>query len=73
MKLLLQQDDCAPDAGEWFWKEVWDWYGLEPKDFFDYGTNSHPNDTTMRWVARKFCLELSADDPYYKLYLLDAE
>ena len=37
MKLLMQEDDCAPDAREYFVKKMKERFNLTFKDFFDFG------------------------------------
>lgn len=73
MTLLLQQDDCAPDASEYFWMEVRQKYGLGYKDFQSVRDELLPDGDgiCLRWEHGAYILEYSADDPYYKLYLLD--
>ena len=39
-KYLLVEDDCAPDAMEYFCKDLKEKFGLEFNDFINKGTRS---------------------------------
>lgn len=68
MKCLLQEDDCAPDAREYFFKDLENKFGLSYFDFHVSGEFQEVDDgMTLQWKYGKYILEISADDPYYKL------
>ena len=69
MKRLLSEDDCAPDAYEYFCEKFEEIVGVTVDKFkssaFDIsGLNFH------RWVTNDYQLEYYADDPFYVLYRL---
>ena len=67
--LVLQQDDCAPDALEYFCANFKDLMGMPVEAFkkaslretFDEGRG-------LRWTRGDFMLEFHCEDPYYQLH-----
>lgn len=69
-KLLLQQDDCAPDSLEWFKREMFKAHGLH-FDEFNKQERHWSDDKKSYWhELGNFSIELCFDDPYWKLYKL---
>jgi len=66
-KYLLQEDDCAPDAREYFIKEMKSKYNLDFNDFKKHGVLHEPDNLTMILEYKGFCLEYHGDDPVFKL------
>ena len=64
---LLMEDDCAPDAREYFCKDLKEKFGLEFDDFINKGTRSDPDELTMEWRYKGYVLSFHGDDPFYKL------
>ena len=68
MKYLLQEDDCAPDARVYFDKEMKELIGLSLDDFSKRGTQTSEQDGYfLKKTLNGYCIECSADDPYWKL------
>lgn len=68
MKYLLYEDDCAPDAREYFDKDMKEKYNIGLHDFKMLGRYVEvDNGMTLEWHLLGHVLEISADDPYYKL------
>ena len=68
-QLLVQEDDCAPDALEYFEKELIKLTGANVKTFREASTknlNEFGDEVSYMWL--NFELTSSADDPYWKLY-----
>ena len=65
---VLEEDECAPDAFEYFEKD----FVLKTKisvDFFCKSAEAKVfTQRTNIWVRGDFMLEFSADDPVHKLY-----
>lgn len=73
MEKLLQEDDCAPDAREYFIKEMKEKYNLDYADFFTKGKYVEIDDLCMQRHHDGFVLEYNGDDPYYILYKKDSD
>ena len=69
-RLILQQDDCAPDAMEFFEREFpAKADGLTLEDFKRRAQyTSFLDGFESRWKYRNLILVISADDPFYALY-----
>jgi hypothetical protein len=67
-KLVLQEDDCAPDAREYFIKRMREKFHLIFADFHELGMFKEPNDLCMQWYLDGYLLEYNGDDPFYRLY-----
>ncbi len=67
MKLLLQEDDCGPDAREYFIKEMKEQFDLSIHDFAKHGIRTE-DDLCIQYKLNGFILEYNNDDPYYRLY-----
>lgn len=68
-KYLLMQDDCAPDAIEYFCKNLIEKFGITFMDFMERGTRSYPDELTLEWRYKGYVLSFHGDDPFYKLEL----
>ena len=71
MNLLLQEDDCALDAREYFIKKMKEEFGLNFRDFFDKGMEI--DDLCIQHKLNDCILEYNGDDPYYRLYKVSKE
>ncbi len=67
MKLLFQQDDCTPDSYEYFCKKFKAEVGVEFRDWFSE-TVCLTNDDSLVYENENYRAEVTADDPYWKLY-----
>jgi len=69
MKKLLEQDDCCPDSMQTFEEQF---YTIVNKSIteFKMGAETKHTESDLVYENSGFKLEVSADDPYYKLYLL---
>jgi hypothetical protein len=71
MKPILYEDDCAPDAREYFEKDLLKITHMNIREFIDTGSfEEKDNGMTLTWQNAEFILEYSGDDPYYRLYRL---
>lgn len=68
MKKLLQEDDCAPDAREYFIEEMKEEYNIDFSDFFKNGIQTEVDELCTQYRLNGFILEYNGDDPYYRLY-----
>lgn len=67
--LVLQEDDCAPDAREYFNKNFADLMGLSVKEFKGCSYREAIDEGRgIRWTRGDFVLEFHCEDPYYNLY-----
>ncbi len=66
-KLLLCEDDCAPDAREYFEKEMKNKFNISFQDIMEKGTLITSDELTMEWRFQDYVLSYSADDPFYQL------
>lgn len=66
-KKVLEEDECAPDAGEYFEKEMKEKYSLS---FDDFKTVDSGDDSCIMKMAEdgKYKLEYWGDFPYWTLY-----
>ena len=68
MKIILQQDDCAPDALQTFETEFKKITGESRYDFVKSSRHcTDDNGYTSYYFKDKYRLSISADDPYWKL------
>ena len=65
---ILQEDDCAPDAREYFIKGMKEKFGLDFYAFRKNGTRNEIDDLCIQYYYHEFTLEFNGDDPYYILY-----
>lgn len=66
MTLLFQEDNCAPDAYEYFCKKFYQEVGIE---FQEWKKGKRIDDEEIiSYEDDKYLAEASADDPYWKLY-----
>lgn len=72
MKLLYQQDDCAPDAHEFFLKKFQKIVGISFPDWKAGKTNCSSYDDTVTYKDDTYLVTCSADDPYWKLFQLNS-
>ena len=70
-KLILQQDDCAPDSRRYFDKEMERTVGLTINDFKKASHVSKANEMEYRYFWMDYMLVYRGDDPYYKLYRIE--
>jgi len=69
---LLQQDDCAPDALEYFIKDLKEKFDIDFNIFKDKSeVKSLECEYYTEYHYNGYFLEISADDPYYKLAKAD--
>jgi hypothetical protein len=71
-KYLAVEDDCAPDAREYFEKDLIKITGLNLNEFREKAIritepSGHITDYFVKYEYNGFLLEFSADDPYYRL------
>ena len=67
MKLLFQEDDCAPDAAEHFRIVFERLTGVNVVDFMADSHIEH-DDLDIFYELGKYRLAWSQDDPFYRLY-----
>jgi len=67
-KLILSEDDSAPDARIYFSEHFKEETGIGLWTFMQISTRTDPDEMTMQYTLRNYLLEHSGDDPYYKLY-----
>jgi hypothetical protein len=69
--LLLQEDDCAPDAWEYFIADFPSYSGGLSFDEFKSKARQEDVDDgfTKYWYLDKMVLSISDDDPFYSLHL----
>lgn len=66
MTLLFQEDDCAPDAYEYFCKKFKQEVGIE---FQEWKIGKLIDDEEIiSYEDDKYLAEIRQDDPYWKLY-----
>lgn len=70
MKLLYQQDDCAPDSLERFHKAFSAITGYSFLDWYNNIATRLENDYNIIYSDGIYQIECSADDPYWKLFQL---
>lgn len=69
MKLVLQQDDCAPDSWQSFAARFKDLMGLSVEAFKKVSLRESVDEGRgLRWTRGDFTLEFHCEDPYYGLY-----
>lgn len=70
MELVLMEDDCAPDAREYFEKKLYDLLGWTIREFQDEAGPPTISDDElhMEWSVHNWVLSYDGDDPYYKLH-----
>ena len=66
-KLLCSEDDCAPDAYEYFAKEFEKLVGISIYEFKNTVTVIETNYDII-WNNERYRLVYSCDDPFYRLY-----
>lgn len=67
-KYTIQEDDCDPDAREYFEKGLKEKIGISLSEFKENGILIEPDELTMQWYYQGYVLEYSGDDPYYRVY-----
>jgi len=67
MTLLFQEDDCAPDAYEYFCEKFKAEAGVEFTVWIS-GTVCSTNNGSLVYENENYRAEVRADDPYWKLY-----
>lgn len=67
-KILLQQDDCAPDSMEYFKKEFYKTTGYT-FDFFKAVADFEDLNDSFKYEYLGIVVEWCIEDPYYKVYL----
>ena len=68
MNYLLMEDDCAPDAREYFDEKFFDIIGKTRREFENSCERVETDDEMMiSWSDGKYLLEISADYPFYTL------
>ena len=68
-KYLLIEDECAPDAREFFEKEFKEKVGVSLQEFREKAVREKNKDDgySVVYIYVGFKLSYSADDPYYHL------
>lgn len=66
-KYVLVEDDCAPDAREYFMKNMKEKFNLDFMDFKKHGVKVEPDELSMEWHYNGYVLSFHGDDPFYKL------
>lgn len=67
-KYILQEDDCAPDAREYFDKTLVELTGLTCAQFKKEATKVATHDKmAIKWLYGEYLLEFYGDDPYHML------
>jgi hypothetical protein len=69
LKLIAQQDDCAPDSLETFCKDMKIKTEYSFEEFKTKAEKVSVIDTTLQWKLKAYTLEISSDDPFYKLFI----
>jgi hypothetical protein len=62
-QLLLVEDECAPDALEYFDSQLFKLTGLTLQDFFKNGERIE-----FGYSLCEYSLEYLSDEPYWRLY-----
>lgn len=65
---ILEEDDCAPDAREYFAKDFYAKVGMLLSDF-QRNAIAYTSVTGIEWYKKPYYLRFSADDPFYTLYM----
>ncbi len=65
---ILEEDDCAPDAREFFIKDMKEKFDLNFGDFFKEGIRTEVDELCTQYRYKGYVLEFNGDDPYYLLY-----
>tara|TARA_Y100000310_G_C20701703_1_gene830599 strand:- start:4910 stop:5140 length:231 start_codon:yes stop_codon:yes gene_type:complete len=68
---LLQEDDCAPDAREYFEKDFVTIMGMNVRDFCNIATKQDTPEDIVKYVWGDYYLEFSADSPYWEFGTID--
>ena len=68
--LVISQDDCAPDAREYFDNKMKSIVGYTIEGFKARASAVIKKDDHSEYVLNNYVLTISADDPFYKLYKL---
>ena len=69
MKPVLYEDDCTPDAREYFDIDMVKLTGMNHVEFQNIAARTEKNDgMTVSYKYNQFVLEYSGDDPFYILY-----
>ena len=69
MELLAIEDECAPDAEEYFNKRIKEKYNVTIKEIKKNGKYTlSDNELCMQWRYKSFTLEYNGDDPFHRLY-----
>ena len=69
MKPILYEDDCAPDAREYFDIDMKKITGMTVTEFENAAVLTElDNGMIMQYAYGPFILEYSGDDPFYRLY-----
>lgn len=67
--LILSEDDCAPDAREYFEKEFKEILGMSIKEFEKKATRIERDEgRVVEYWLGKYMMDYSADHPFYSLY-----
>ena len=68
-ELILMQDDCAPDAREYFEKDLVKITGMTIGEFqHQHGEPDMEDEMHMEWIHEDYVLSYDGDDPWYKLH-----
>ena len=66
-KLVLEEDDCAPDALVYFIIEMREKFNLDFSYFKSNAKKVRINELLVEWRLGRYILSYSGDDPYHKL------
>ena len=65
---ILEEDDCAPDAEEYFAKDFEKLTKLTLTEFKQLKAKKESKEYSVVWDNKEFRLEIHADSPFYVLY-----
>lgn len=69
MERILSQDECAPDALEYFKKDFLKLFEVDFEDWKKSAIKSSPDEGyTMIWDKGNIQVIYSADSPYYEVF-----
>lgn len=68
LRKLLTEDDCAPDAYEYFAKAFENIVGMSVPKFKQTAATIGTAELSINWEGERYVLSYAADDPFYVLY-----
>jgi hypothetical protein len=70
-RILLQEDDCAPDARQTFLNEFKNMFGTSFEDWKKEAVNISKYEDTIRYMKDNIYAVSSADDQTWKIFKTD--